>query len=368
LGGEREGLLHGAETRPHRLNVQEADVIFEVQLHLSTYTLAENPETMRKDNISKEVDVGEEPLVDNTKLLPLRSKRTERRQKKRHQKEVASKKYATLWDLPSELLLAIFGFLRPSDILQLSSVNREFYNFISREEPDIVRKIVAHRYAVLSKCFPLPVLLEEVDEDARTALLSLSEERQIMNIHKRPFQHIHPPDQHIICTCLTCTLAWNNLNLLVDFAYWQRNLDLGEPIPVIPRGRYPEDNQKLISANAKIVEKSLRSSLWYARILECHLNSIIRSISRQRKNKGNKRSRFRMTEEDAAAQSDVFLERSGPPTLNFPFHRDHYYMLEAYLPNRGWNAVAGKWTYMPASQHFRDVEFVKAAFGSNKRS
>lgn len=67
-----------------------------------------------------------------------------------------------------------------------------------------------------------------------------------------------------------------------------------------------------------------------------------------------------MTPENAAAETDEFLKRSGPPSLDFPFHRDNYYMLEAYLPNRGWNSEAGEWRYMPTTQHDRDVEFVKA--------
>jgi hypothetical protein len=155
-------------------------------------------------------------------------------------------------------------------------------------------------------------------------------------------------------------LAWNNLNLVVDFAYWQRNLDQGEPITMIPRGKSPEWNQTLISANADVAQKALYGPLWYACILEGHLNSTIGSIRRHGNNKGNKRRRFRMSVEDAAAETDLFLERSGPPSLDFPFHRDNYYMLEAYLPNRGWNSEAGDWRYMPASQHDRDVEFVKA--------
>jgi hypothetical protein len=313
---------------------------------------------MRNAEATKDIQEEEEPLVDTTEALPLRSKRTERRQRKRHQKETC-KQHATLWDLPSELLLSVLSFLRPSDVFKLSRVNHEFRKYIYEEESNIVRRITARRYAVLAKCFPLPVLLEKVDEDAHPALLS--EERQTLsNIHKRPYQHIQRSDPYTICTCLTCILSWNNLNLVIDFAHWQRNLDQGEPIPMIPRGKSPEWNQILVSANAKIVEKALNSPLWYARILEAHLHSTVGSIRRHGNNKGNKRRRFRMTTEDAAAENDVFLERSGPPSLDFPFHRDNYYMLEAYLPNRGWNSEANEWRYWPASQHDRDVEFVKA--------
>ena len=60
-----------------------------------------------------------------------------------------------------------------------------------------------------------------------------------------------------------------------------------------------------------------------------------------------------MSEADVDAENDCFLERSGPPTLDFPFHRDAYYMLESYMPNRGWNSEDGEWKYMPASQHDR---------------
>jgi len=306
-----------------------------------------------------EPDEPEEPLVDTTTAIPLRSKRTERLQKKRHLKDKASKQHATWWDLPSELVINILTLLRPSDVFILSRVNQPLRQFILQEEAGICREILARRYAVLSKCFPLPVLLEMVDKEAHPALLS-DERQAILNIHKRPYQHIKLPDQCLFCTCLTCMLAWNNLNLVVDFAYWQRSLDQGEPITMIPRGKSPEWNQNLISANADVVLKALGSMLWYVRILERHLNSTIGSIRRHGNNKGNKRRRFRMSAEDAEVETDLFLERSGPPSMDFPFHRDNYYMLEAYLPNRGWNAELGEWKYMPASQHDRDVEFVKS--------
>lgn len=67
-----------------------------------------------------------------------------------------------------------------------------------------------------------------------------------------------------------------------------------------------------------------------------------------------------MTPEDAAKDDDTFLQRSGPPTIDFPFHRDNYYMLEAYLPNRGWNSEAGEWRYMPSKQHDTDIGYVRA--------
>lgn len=65
-----------------------------------------------------------------------------------------------------------------------------------------------------------------------------------------------------------------------------------------------------------------------------------------------------MTNDDVAKGTDAFLERSGPPSLDFPFHRDNYYMLEAYLPNRGRNGEEMRWLYVPESQHDMDVQFV----------
>ncbi|KAH7381030.1 hypothetical protein BKA64DRAFT_685524 [Cadophora sp. MPI-SDFR-AT-0126] len=316
------------------------------------------PKDSKNDTVDSPKDM-EEPLVDTTAAIPLHSKRTERRQKKRHLKEKFSRQYATLWDLPSELVTDIITLLRPSDIFRLSRVNRVLRDFIKGEEASLCREIVAKRYGVLSQCFPLPVLLENVDKEIHPAMLS-DERQAVMNIHKRPYQHIKPPDQHLICTCLTCMLAWNNLNLVVDFSHWQRNLDEGEPIPMIARGKNPMWNQKLTLANADVVEKALRSTLWYARILEIHLKSTVGSIRRHGNNKGNKRRRFLMSVDDAKSETDFFLERSGPPSLDFPFHRDNYYMLEAYLPNRGWNTEASEWRYMPASQHYRDLEFVKS--------
>ena len=310
---------------------------------------------MRNEN---NIDEANEPLVDTTVAIPLRSKRTERHQKKRHLKERSFKQHATLWDLPSELILDILTLFRPSDIFRLSRVSKGFRDFILSEEAGLVRKIIEWRYTVLSKCFPPPVLLENVDSEAHSALLNDERQANHLHIHKKPYQHIEPPDPRAVCTCLTCMLAWNNLCLVVDFAYWQRNLDRGEPIPMIPRGKFPEWNQNLTSTNAGVVRKALHSSLWYARILEEHLKTTTGSIKRHCNNKGNKRRRFRMSVEDAAAETDGFLQRSGPPSLDFPFHRDNYYMLEAYLPNRGWNSEVGEWRYMPSSQHLRDVEFV----------
>lgn len=201
----------------------------------------------------------------------------------------------------------------------------------------------------------------------------------MLGIHKRPYQHVQPVDCERVCTCLTCMLAWNNLNLILDFASWRANLEAGEPIPMIPRGKNPRWNRKLISHHADIVLSCLEPSpsssspssspnankmqtLIYARILQSHLSSTVHAISRHSNNKGNKRRRFLMSKADKESGRDAFLEVKGPPSMDFPFARDNYYMLEAFLPNRGWmeerEGGAG-WVYMPGSQHERDVEMVR---------
>ena len=136
---------------------------------------------------------------------------------------------------------------------------------------------------------------------------------------------------------------------------------------MIERGRNPAWSQKLVKANAEVVSRAMREPIWYACILEAHLGSTVRAIRRHSENKGNKRRRFRMTKEDERAGTDVFLERSGPPTVDFPFHRDNYYLLEAYLPNRGWNGDEARWMYMDARQHDVDVARLAEWYGRQRQ-
>ena len=250
------------------------------------------------------------------------------------------------------------------------------------------------RYSCLAQCFRLPVLIRDMqqrreqyrDGDSRiedsggdedidvVSILQSSERQDRLGIHKRPYSHVPPPDPAEVCTCLTCVLRWSALCLIVDFAHWQADLDRGEPLPFWARSEpVPEWNRRLLARNADVVRKalSLRSprspsspvgdvgGLWHARLLEAHLDSTTRAHRRHAANKGNKRRRFRMTSEDVKAGTDAFLERSGPPTFDFPFHRDNYYMLEAYLPNRAWIAEREKWVYVPATQHDYDIQQVK---------
>lgn len=185
---------------------------------------------------------------------------------------------------------------------------------------------------------------------------------------RRPYQHIKTLDPRSVCRCLTCVLRWNVLCLTVDFAHWQGVLDAGDVLPVIPRGRQPEWNRNLLDAHAAVVEKALLAStnssrlaskLWHAVILEAHLDSTVRSTRHHRANKFNKQPHFLMTDQDATSGTDAFLHAHGPPSVDFPFMRDNYYMLEAYLPNRSWFGEEGRWGYMPAEQHEKDIEVIR---------
>ncbi|KAI9146847.1 hypothetical protein HJFPF1_13415 [Paramyrothecium foliicola] len=313
---------------------------------------------MRKDQQLSDDDL--EPLVDTTEALRLRSKRTERAHKKqglRAKNKKPNRRQINILNLPLELTLYIVELLRPSDVLSLAQVNRELHRFIAAEESSIAAAIGRWRYGCLARCFRLPVLMDDVDP-AIHAPLQHEERQELLAIHKKPYQHAQPPDATRICTCLTCTLRWSALCIAVDFAHWQDHLDGGEPIPMIPRGQQPEWNEDRLAINADKVWRALRRPLWHVRLLEAHLASTVRSIRRHAANRGNKRRRFAISPADAASGTDAFLERYGPPTLDFPFHRDAYYMLEAYLPNRGWNGDTGRWMYVPAEQHDTDLQFV----------
>lgn len=297
------------------------------------------------------------PVNDLTESLESRSKRTERRRRKlgRKVKGSAATEPRGFLDLPYEILMTILAILRPSDIFSLSSVNRPLRTFILEEQSSICKHVINLRYSTIERCFLRPVLMEDLDPPVR-AILQNPGRPELLAARRRPYQHIQSPDTSLICTCLTCLPRWNFLCIVVDFAYWQDNLDKGEPIRMVPRGTFPAWNQDLLARNANIVAKSLTSPLWYARVLEAHLDSTTRSIRRHGQNKGNKRRRFRMTDKDVRAGTDTFLERSGPPTVEFPYHRDNYYMLEAFLPNRSWLTEEQKWAYLPVEQHDKDVE------------
>ncbi|KAF2280997.1 uncharacterized protein EI97DRAFT_17828 [Westerdykella ornata] len=301
----------------------------------------------------------EEPLEDTTTAIPLRSKRTERLQRKRAIRDMRLREQANLAQLPTELILAVLEDLRPSEVFNFSFVNRRFHKLVQTNGNALGDEIIRRRYNILTRCFPLPVLLSTIEPSVRPLLTDpLRLLRLGLGIHHNQYQHVHYPDPELVCTCLTCVLTWNNLGLVLDFAHWQNHLDNGSPIPSLPEGRKVDWNEELIARHARLVRKALGESLWYARILEIHLSSIVRSIRRHRENKGNKRKHVDMTEEDAASGTDHFLSKEGPVTLEFPFNRDEYYMLEAYVPNRWWKRSDQRWYYTLTGQHEADLAMV----------
>lgn len=322
-------------------------------------------------NDTRESKSEEEPLddlIDTTAMLSLHSKRTERLQKKSDKKK--TKKHGlsdikSFFEIPSELLLEIISLLLPSDIFALIRTNRSMKGFIAQHQQQISQAVLHHRFSIVAKCFPRPRLFQAVNESLHAALLS-SRHQQRLLIHKRPYQHLKPAEPQNTCSCMSCVMAWNNLNLVVDLAHWQEHLDLREPITMIPRGGNPTWNCNLIAGNAQVVDKAIAHPLWYVRLLEKHFDTTVRTIVRHGKvfrEKGatviempvSKRL-YQLSVDDIAVETDGFLQRSGPPSYEFPYHRDKYYTLAAYLPNRRWDD--GKWIYY-GDLHDTDVAWSK---------
>jgi uncharacterized protein YceK len=293
----------------------------------------------------------DEPLVDTTAALQLHSKKTERMQKrleKKSKKKPAPKPQSFL-DLPSELLLDTLTYLRPSDLSRLQRVNRTTKSFIQENEATISREIIRVRYSILAQCFPLPLAFSTLDTKYHSALLS-SKRQDLLAIHKKPYQHVKPLDPLDICTCMTCVFAWNNLCTIVDLAHWQKALDSREPIPMIPRGQNPDWNQDLIAHNATLVQAAIRTILRRSKYIKA------RPVLPEHRP-------YQLSLAEAAQESDMYLARKGPPSYEFPYHRDNYYNLEAYVPNRKWSHDEGRWKYYAGTQHERDLEWVRDRFG-----
>ena len=298
------------------------------------------------------------PVEDLTQPLALHSKRTERQRRKRER--LASAKSSSLQpigllDLPVELLLSILELLRPSDLFALCRVSKTLRAFCFAKEASIVRRVINLRYPILERCFARPVLLRDVDP-AIQPLLRSPDRQDLKLSHRIAHQNIPPPDDALHCTCLTCVVRWNALCAVVDFAHWQDNLDDGVPIPTIPRGTLPSWNRGLLERNRRVVLDALTSPLWYARVLEAHLDSTTRSIRRHSQNKADRRRHFHLAEAEVRAGSDGFLEREGPPTFDYPYSRELYYMLEAFLPGRSWVATRQKWVYASHGVEWHQID------------
>ncbi|KAF1980972.1 hypothetical protein K402DRAFT_398963 [Aulographum hederae CBS 113979] len=303
----------------------------------------------------------EEPLVDTTVAIPLRSKRTERKHKKKQLSTKPNADPKSLFHLPSELFLEILSYLRPSDIYALSCLSKAVREFVLANEIFICKEIVSWRYPILKKSFPRPVSLSSVSTTARAALHSPARQS---NRKQASYQHISPPHPYEVCTCMTCTFAWNNLNLILDFAHFQPKLRSQQPIPIVARGQHPAWNTQLLGEHATVVRNAAHSPLAHARILQHHLRSTTLSVAHHAANASNRRRRFRMTAKDEKSETDHWLGRSGPPSTDFPWSRDHYYMLEAWVPNRGWNGQEGRWMYLDEAMHSRDIEMLQHWMGT----
>ncbi|KAM0426459.1 hypothetical protein ACHAPT_008150 [Fusarium lateritium] len=301
-------------------------------------------------------DSDDEVLIDNTEALTLRSKRTDRQKKKLERKSKRQAAKADLLSLYPELLIEILSHLRPSDVISYQQTCCSAKAFVQQHDTSISKSIISYRYTVLAQCFPRPVILDTVDRKYHPVMLN--ERRQkVLAIHRKPYSHIASHDPSLLCSCLTCVLAWNNLCLLVDLAHWTSSaIAHSKPIPMIPRGQNPEWNLKLVEKHAEVVRKAVKSTLWYALLLQRHLQTTVFGI--QRYTSKNKPPGFDLDIDDVLAETDAFCARKGPPSYEFPLHRDAYYSLQTYLPNRIWKKKEDGWRYQPADQHFRDLEWM----------
>jgi hypothetical protein len=314
----------------------------------------------------------DEPLVDNTITLAKKSKKTARMQKRQQKKEARKVHSAiqSLLDFPQELLSMILSFLQPSDVFTLLRVSHPMRSFILDNERSLSEEIMRQRYWVLKQCFHVPLSIDQVPDDARPALLSEPWQSRL-KIHRNPYQHIRHINQRTTCTCMSCVLAWNNLNIILDLSHWQHNLENREPLPIIPRGRNPEWNEMLLDKHADVVVRAMSSPLTYARILQKHLDSTTRTIIRFGKwrKKGEKATTikprlYHLTDAEAASATDAYLERSGPPNYQPIYMRDQYYSVEAFIPNRKWDKQKQKWLYYAAwpTSHLNDLNWIAARF------
>lgn len=314
----------------------------------------------------------DEPLIDTTTAIPLHSKKTarlEKRLQKKQARRVRSEIHSIL-DFPQELLSLILSFLQPSDLFILLQLNKSMRRFILDNERHLTETVVSRRYWVLRQCFPLPVALKQLPPAAWPALMS-DQWQDRLKIHKNPYQHIKHIDPSSLCTCMSCILAWNNLNTILDLSHWQKNLETREPLPIIPRGRNPDWNVQLLERHAEIVTKAIKNPLTYARILQKHLDTTTRTILRSARwrKKGEKLNipkprTYHLTDTEAAEGTDEYLERSGPPSYQPPYMRDNYYTIEAFIPNRKWDKEMQKWMYYGKwpRPHENDLNWIVSRF------
>ncbi|KAK4167478.1 hypothetical protein QBC43DRAFT_376635 [Cladorrhinum sp. PSN259] len=251
-------------------------------------------------------------------------------------------------DLDDDAMMCILDFCTPSAVWTLSKVCRGLRQLIRTHEAYLINRIIAFRYPNISRSFRLPYLLTQVadtfeNENIVSALFTFNERIISQRVHIR-LNPRHPAET--TCSCLSCVDRWNNLCLAVDFARWQDHLDDGRPLPHHKPGvDPPEEIRRRSDCREKILD-ALHRPLFYAMILESHLDSTVRAIQRQSQNKTNRRAHFPMTSREASSGTDHFLGRQGPNLFDPPYQRDQYYMLEVFLPGRAWSKTDKEWKYL----------------------
>ena len=115
----------------------------------------------------------DKPLVDTTAALPLRSKKTERTQKrlqKKQQRAAQQPVGSTFFDLPPELLQEVLTYLLPSDIFRLHKVSRSVRHFLLQHQDSVARDIVKRRYWGTVSMLPTPSRVRECGQHGATSL------------------------------------------------------------------------------------------------------------------------------------------------------------------------------------------------------
>ena len=113
----------------------------------------------------------------------------------------------------------------------------------------------------------------------------------------------------------------------------------------------------------------MQRPIFYTLILQNHLETTVRTLLRTLRGQKTVHPKrvFHLSrpEAEAGIETDSFLERNGPECFEFPFHRDNYYNLNAYVPNRKWSTSEGRWKYFDAGvMHERDLTWVRERFVS----
>lgn len=188
--------------------------------------------------------------------------------------------------------------------------------------------------------------------------------------------------------------------MALDYTFFARTrLQRREPLPIIPRGKKEDWNEQLLNRHKEILRKAVleregKGGLVYAVLLQRYLEVLTTALTREIRAKGKDgriytraavepKKAFFITAEDVRGQDDGFLARKGPESFEFPFSRDKYYEIDAYVPGRKWvrrtrddglggegnngnddGAAAGRWWYPdPEKVHGNDVAWIVGRFG-----